>query len=507
MPRPLLCDTVTGSTLAELRAARDAAARPGGAGPAGSGAGSGADGSGADGSGADMVELRLDGVADLDVAGALAGRTTPVVVTCRPTWEGGRFDGAEETRRRILAEALALGAEFVDVEWRAGWDDLIASTGGRRIVVSNHDFAGVPGDLADRHRAMRATGAEVVKLAAAVTRVSDTLAFRPLAADGASIVIGMGPAGVATRLLAAHFGSRWTYAGDGVAPGQIPAAEMISRFRFKEISAQTAVYGVVGKPILHSLSPAMHNAAFRAAGMDAVYVPVEADDAEDFLTFAAGLPMAGASVTIPFKRDVMVKAAAVDADARAVGAVNTVRRSGTGWDATNTDLAGFLAPLERRAARGGWHLRGSRIAVLGAGGAARAVVRSAAGVGAQVTVHARRREQAQAVADGRGASVGTWPPPAGSWDVLVNCTPLGNLHTAGESPLPDGPFGGRLVYDLIYVPRETRLLREARAAGCDTLDGLPMLVTQAERQFEWWTGRRPAPGVMGQAAGLMDEDA
>ncbi|MEQ1896322.1 MAG: type I 3-dehydroquinate dehydratase [Vicinamibacterales bacterium] len=494
MPRPLLCETVTGSTIAELRAARDAA-------------------SGVDGAGADMVELRLDGVADLDVAGALAGRTTPVVVTCRPTWEGGRFDGAEETRRRVLAEALALGAEFVDVEWRAGWDDLIASTGGRRIVVSNHDFAGVPWDLADRHRAMRATGAEVVKLASAVTRVNDTLAFRPLAADGASIVIGMGPAGVATRLLAAHFGSRWTYAGHsgaagyGVAPGQIPAGEMIGRFRFKEITAQTAVYGVVGKPILHSLSPAMHNAAFRAAGLDAVYVPVEADDADDFLTFAAGLPMAGASVTTPFKRDVMVRAAAVDADARAVGAVNTVRRSGTGWDATNTDVAGFLAPLERRATRAGWRLQGSRVAVLGAGGAARAVVRGAAGAGAQVTIHARRREQAQSVADGLGASVGTWPPPAGSWDVLVNCTPLGNLHTAGESPLPDGPFGGRLVYDLIYVPRETRLLREARAAGCDTLDGLPMLVAQAERQFEWWTGRRPAPGVMGQAAGLMDEDA
>ena len=122
-----------------------------------------------------------------------------------------------------------------------------------------------------------------------------------------------------------------------------------------------------------------------------------------------------------------------------------------------------------------------------------------------MTVHARRREQAQAVAEGLGASVGAWPPPAGSWDVLVNCTPVGNLHSAGESPLPAGPFGGRLVYDLIYVPRETRLLREARAAGCDTLDGLPMLVAQAERQFAWWTGRRPAAGVMGQAVGLIDE--
>ena len=493
MPRPLLCETVTGSTMAELRAARDAAARP--------------DGSGADRSSADMVELRLDGVADLDVAGALAGRTVPVVVTCRPTWEGGRFDGAEDTRRKVLADALALGAEFVDVEWRAGWDDLIASTAGRRIVLSNHDFTGAPADLAARHRAMRGTGAEVVKLAAAVTRLSDTLALRPLASDGASIVIGMGAAGVATRLLAAHFGSRWTYAGHGVAPGQFPASVMVGRFRFKEITAQTAVYGVVGKPILHSLSPAMHNAAFRAAGMDAVYVPLEAADAEDFLSFADGLPLAGASITIPFKQDVLARVAAVDGDAKAVGAVNTVRRTATGWEATNTDVAGFMAPLLRRAARGGWSLRGSRLSVLGAGGAARAVVHGAVQAGAEVAVHARRQAQARAVADGLGATVGAWPIEPGSWDVLVNSTPVGNVHMPLSSPLPGGPFGGRLVYDLIYVPRETRLLREARAAGCDTLDGLPMLVAQAERQFEWWTGRRPAPGVMGVAAGLLDEDA
>lgn len=483
MPRPLLCETVTGSTLAELRAARDAA------------------------SGADMVELRLDGVTDLNVAGALAGRATPVVVTCRPAWEGGRFDGPEEARRRVLTEALALGADYVDVEWRAGWDDLIRLSGGRRIVVSNHDFAGMPGDLADRHRAMRATGAEVAKVAVSVSRVSDTLALRPLAADGASIVIGMGPAGVATRLLAAHFGSRWTYAGRGVAPGQIPAAEMTGRFRFRQVTTRTAVYGVAGNPILHSLSPAMHNAAFEAAGLDAVYVPIEAADADDFLAFAAGLPLAGASVTIPFKRDVLARVSAVDGDAKAVGAVNTVRRTTAGWEATNTDVAGFMAPLLRRAARGGWSVRGSRVAVLGAGGAARAVVHGAVQAGATVAVHARRREQARAVAEELGATVGAWPIEPGSWDVLVNATPIGNVHMPLSSPLPGGPFGGRLVYDLIYVPRETRLLREARIAGCDTLDGLPMLVAQAERQFEWWTGRRPGAGVMGRAVGLDGEDA
>lgn len=449
-----------------------------------------------------MVELRLDGVRDLDVAGALAGRKTPVVVTCRAAWEGGRFDGAEEARRRVLEQALSLGAEYVDVEWKAGWDDLIRTDGGRRIVVSHHDFARVPADLAERHRAMRATGAEVVKVAVAVSRVSDTLALLPLTRDGATVAIGMGAAGVATRLLATRFGSRWTYAGQSVAPGQMPVADMLGRFRFAEVTASTAIYGVMGRPIMHSLSPGMHNAAFRAAGIDAVYIPIEAADADDAFQFAEALPLAGASVTIPFKQEARARATDLDRDAVDLGAVNTVRRSATGWAATNTDVVGFLTPLARRAARDGWALTGARVAVLGAGGAARAVVAGAAGAGASVSVHARRPEQAEAVARGLGARVGSWPPAPGSWDVLVNCTPVGNLHSVEDSPLPGGPFDGRLVYDLIYAPRETRLLREARAAGCDTLDGLPMLVAQAERQFAWWTGQVAPAGVMGAAVGM-----
>lgn len=483
MQTALLCETVTAESTAGLREARDGVRD------------------------ADLVELRLDGVRDLDVAGALAGRRTPVVVTCRASWEGGRFDGSEAERRRILEQALALGAEFVDVEWKAGWDDLITAHAGRRIVVSHHDFTGVPGDLAERHRAMRATGAEVVKLAVAVSHVSQTLPLRALAADGGSIVIGMGAAGIVTRLLAAHFGCRWTYAGQGVAPGQIPGAEMRRRFRFGEISASTAVYGVAGRPILHSRSPELHNAAFRAAGIDAVYVPIEAADVEDLLTFAEAMPLAGLSVTIPFKEALLDRVASVDPVARAVGAVNTLKRTTDGWAAANTDVAGFLAPLEARAARDGWTLAGSRVAVLGAGGAARAVVVGSREAGGVVTVHARRQEQAEALAADCGVGAGAWPPAPGSWDVAVNCTPAGNLHDVAGSPLPGGPFDGRLVYDLIYAPRQTRLLAEASAAGCDTLDGLPMLVAQAERQFAWWTGQPAPDGVMARAVGLGGEDA
>jgi len=266
----LLCETVTGDTMAQLLAARDAAADVG----------------------ADLLELRLDGVVDLDVAGALHGRRTPVIATCRPTWEGGRFDGSEEARHRVLEQALEAGADYVDVEWNAHFDDVVQANRSR-VVLSAHDFTGVPADLCARAVAMRATGAAVIKVAVTAARLSDTLPLRELAKHGDAVVIGMGDAGVPSRLLATRFGSRWTYGGNGVAPGQIPATRMIDEFRFRAITEQTSVYGLAGASVLTSPIPARRNAAFAAAGVDAVCVPLPAADPADIQTFADALGIIG----------------------------------------------------------------------------------------------------------------------------------------------------------------------------------------------------------------------
>jgi 3-dehydroquinate dehydratase / shikimate dehydrogenase len=466
--------------MAELLAARDAAVR------------------------GDMVELRLDGVANLDVARALHGRRVPAVVTCRPMWEGGHFDGTENERRAILAAALDLGAEFVDIEWRAvegqptgvPFRDLVQRSP-HRIVVSSHDFDTVPDDLDSRARAMRATGAGTIKVAVSITRASQALCLKRLTKDGPAIIIGMGALGVASRLLAGRFGSRWTYAGDGLAPGQLPANQMIDDYGFGRVGASTRIFGVVSTHALHSLSPMMHNAAFQAAGIDAVYVPLPVHDFADFISLAEDLGIEGVSVTIPFKLDALRAAASSDPLTQQVGAANTLRWSGSSWVATNTDVEGFLQPLD---AAWGRSLDGVRASVLGAGGAARAVVVALRSKGAQVTVHARREDQARGVARDFTVACGPYPPEAGSWDLLVNCTPLGSATRRSQSPLPAGDLTGRLVYDLTYGPGEAALLRDARVAGLGTLGGLAMLVAQAERQFEWWTGRKPEPGVMEAAA-------
>jgi 3-dehydroquinate dehydratase/shikimate dehydrogenase len=473
---PRLCVTVTADTTAELRRRRDQV-------PDG-----------------DLVELRLDSVKDPDVAGALAGRTRPAVVTCRPVWEGGLFTGPEEDRRSLLEQALALGAEYVDVEWRAEFAGALIARAADRVVLSLHDFEAVPPDMADRVRAMKGAGAHIVKVAVQANRLSDCLSLlllsRNYGANSSGIFVAMGESGLATRVLAARFGSAWSYSGTLAGIGQLSVRELLVSYRFRALTASTGIYGVVGSPVGHSVSPAMHNAAFAAAGANAVYLPLHAADADDFMTFAETMDIQGASVTIPYKIPLFERVDEAYAVARRIGAINTMRRIGSRWAGDNTDAAGFLQPLVDR----GVVLKGLRASILGAGGSARAVAVALAGSGAEVTVHARDRGRAGQVAGTVSGQVGPWPPAAGCWDLLVNCTPLGMAPRPAETPIPADRLTGGLVYDLVYNPSVTRLLREAEQAGCRAIGGLEMLVAQAQEQFHWWTGERPQPGVMRTAA-------
>ncbi|MEQ1728926.1 MAG: shikimate dehydrogenase, partial [Vicinamibacterales bacterium] len=198
-----------------------------------------------------------------------------------------------------------------------------------------------------------------------------------------------------------------------------------------------------------------------------------------------------------YKVSLLDRVQEVDELARTVGALNTLRMTGDHWAARNTDVAGFLKPLRERSVP----LAGRLASILGAGGSARAVAVALAGAGARVTVHARDAQKAEAVASLVSGSVGTFVPGTDSWDLLVNCTPVGMHPRMDQSPLPASALPARgVVYDLIYNPATTRLLRDAATAGADTIGGLDMLVGQAQEQFEWWTGVKPPAGVMRAAA-------
>jgi shikimate dehydrogenase len=238
----------------------------------------------------------------------------------------------------------------------------------------------------------------------------------------------------------------------------------------------------------------MHNAAFAALGIDAVYVPMETTDAHEFLACAEALGVRGASVTAPLKTAWASCGVALDEIAMMAGAANTLCRSPQGWEATNFDLAGFIAPLAERVVA----LRDADSVVLGAGGAARAASLALKTAGARVRISARRPEQATALAAELGVNATPWPPDPG-WDLMVNATPVGTWPS-DESPVARDALRGGRVYDLVYHPRETTLLRWARERGIPTIDGLEMLVAQARRQFERWTGVEAPAQVMQAAA-------
>jgi 3-dehydroquinate dehydratase/shikimate dehydrogenase len=314
----------------------------------------------------------------------------------------------------------------------------------------------------------------------------------------------MGTAGLVSRVCPDRFGSAWTFGGSA-APGQLPIAVLDSVYRIRSQTATTRLFALTGTPLAHSASPAMHNAAFAHLGMDAVYVAIEVNDASDapaFLALADTLHVEGVSVTAPLKRAWEAAGVALDRRASDIGAANTLMTSGDGsWRATNFDVEGFMAPLRRRRL----DLDDARCVVLGAGGAARAAAWALKREKARVEISARRADRAAAMANESGVAVGEWPPQPG-WDLLVNATPVGTWPGESDSPIPRASVVGRTVYDLVYHPRRTQLLRWAEEAGIAGIEGLDMLVAQAALQFELWTGRQAPVDVMREAAEAFLEE-
>ena len=469
----------------------------------------------------DLAELRADFLEPAELAHLArfpALVDLPVILTLRRTADGGRWRGAEGERRRLLREALAAAGTtyaFVDLEEDLRDAELegAARAHGCGVIRSFHDFHGVPANLAARVRRLaRACGrrGELPKAAVWVRGSRDQRrlveACREL--QGVEkILTGMGEYGSFSRILAGKLGSWLTYcsppAGEEAdhlaapasaglaAPGQLDPGTLVELYRFRGIGPQTVVYGVVGNPIAHSRSPEIHNRAYAALGLDAVYVPFLADDPVAFLKAAEALGVRGLSVTVPFKERVLRLARSAEEEAEATGAANTLLAVAGIWRAANTDVAGFLTPLEREAPA--LLQPGTGAVVLGAGGAARAVVHALVRRGLRVLVLNRTPARARVLARRFGCAWGGLDEPglarlSGHSALIVQTTTVG-MDGAGD-PLPEYAFrGDEIVYDLVYTPALTPLLARARAAGCRTIGGWSMLRAQAEAQFRLFTGR------------------
>jgi 3-dehydroquinate dehydratase/shikimate dehydrogenase len=460
-----------------------------------------------------LVELRLDFIqGPVQVKRLLKDRPCPAVVTCRRASEGGRWEQSEDARLLLLRTAIIEGAEYVDLE-----DDVAGKVpryGKTKRIVSHHDFAKTPADLTLLHKRLVSLDADIVKIATMANHPTDNLRMLELVHSSKVPTIGicMGDIGVPTRILAGRAGSPFNFAtfqdDRAIAPGQIGWRQMRDVYRYDTLQAATRVYGVVADPVGHSLSPVVHNAALAAAGIDAVYVPfrVPAEQIDVFLSSAHRWPLAGLSVTIPHKESVLRLCRHQDPLVKAIGAANTLTFGQDGIAAYNTDataavesLDAAIAEQEHLATASGMPVKTAL--VLGAGGAGRAVAFGLKRKGIEVTVASRTQERAERIAAEVGCKALGWAARYRlPYDCVVNATPVGMHPNVDETPYErDHLRPYMIVFDTVYNPENTLLVKEARAAGCRVVTGVEMFVRQAAIQFRLWHGVDPAAHVMRDA--------
>ncbi len=452
---------------------------------------------------ADVIEIRLDCIESKQIHKAFAflASKKPLLLTYRPKEQGGKVE-ADLFSRRVVWTAFVING---NLDTRKLWFDYeydltnLQKVSNPLTIRSYHDFSGVPENLLGLFENLSAQS-EVAKIAVNADDIADSLAVWKLLKNAKAenkqiIPIAMSEAGKWTRILGLAHGAFMTYAsldaGKETASGQISAQDLIETYRVKELNGQTEIYGIIGNPVSQSLSPFMHNAAFKFYNLNAVYIPFAVKNLDEFIgkfLKESELDIKGFSVTIPHKQAIIEHLDFIDETAKAIGAVNTVKIVSGKLHGYNTDAQGFIEPL--RNAYG--DLKIAKVAVLGNGGAARACIYALQREGAKVTIYARDTEKAKNLADEFDISLNELKFQISNFnsiDIVVNATPLGTIgEFQNETPVTAGQIKNvRLVYDLIYNPFETRFLCEAKAVGVPTIGGLAMLVAQAMEQFKIWT--------------------
>ena len=466
--------------------------------------------------GAQLVELRLDWLGNPPELGRLLkDRPTPVVVTCRRGQDKGLWKFSEEQRQTLLRSAIVAGVDYVDLEEDVA--QTIRRYGTTKRIVSHHDFEQTPENLEEIHARLAKLDPDIVKLVTLAKTPADNIRMLQLVQSARVPTIGfcMGDLGVWSRVLCAKYGSPFTYATFSserqLAPGQLTFEDMRDVFHFDQINAQTEVLAVVADPVAHSLSPQIHNAALRAVGRNAVYVPmrIPRDELADTLGQFEWLGVRGYSVTLPHKVDALAVARVHHGSVARIGALNTLYRGpGGGWEGANTDCDAALESL--RLALSGQAtvppgsedvLTGKRVLLLGAGGVSRAIACGLQEAGAVVTITNRTRAKAQELARQLGClQVGWENRGATGCDILINCTSVGMHPKLDETPFAANWLTDTTtVFDTVYTPERTLLIAQARERGCKTVTGVEMFVRQAARQFRLFTGVDAPMDVMRQA--------
>lgn len=450
--------------------------------------------------GVKLVELRIDYI-DREVAlkRLLADRPAPVIITCRRERDGGRWTGTEQARQMLLRTAIVDGVDYIDLE-----DDIAASIpryGKTKRVISYHNFRETPEDLEELHARMATLDADIVKIATMAHNPHDNLRMLRLVKNATIPTVGlcMGEIGTPTRILANKFGSAFTYATfhheRSLAPGQLGYKQMRDIYHFDNITPETEVFGVIADPIGHTLSPVIHNAAFHHLKMNRVYVPfrVPREDLKRFLEDCDELGIKGLSVTIPHKEEVIAHITKSDSSVQGIGAANTIAFQGNERIAYNTDYRAAMDSLERAVGdiTTDKPFAGKTVMILGAGGVSKALAYGAKRRGGEVIITSRTFDRADELAKRVGGRAIEWEQRYNiKADILINGTPIGMHPNVDETAYERRHLRpSMIVFDTVYNPENTLLIKEARQQGCSIITGVDMFVGQAALQFKLFTGQ------------------
>ncbi|XP_043720623.1 bifunctional 3-dehydroquinate dehydratase/shikimate dehydrogenase, chloroplastic-like [Telopea speciosissima] len=472
--------------------------------------------------GADLVEVRLDYLnnfnprQDLEILIKQSPLTT--LITYRPKWEGGQYEGDETRRLDALRLAMELGANYIDVELQVA-REFLSSISGRKpgnfkVIVSSHNYQNTPSieDIANLVARIQATGADIVKIATTTLDITDVARIFEITVHSQVPIIGlvMGERGLISRLLCPKFGGYLTFgtieAAIVSAPGQPTLKDLLGIYNFRQLGPDTKVFGIIGNPVGHSKSPILYNEAFKAVGFNGIYVPLLIDDIGKFFDVYSSSDFAGFSCTIPHKEAALKRCDEVDPVAKDIGAVNCIiRRPSDGkLIGYNTDYIGAITAIED-GLRGshttnnssGSPLAGKLFVVIGAGGAGKALAYGATEKEARVVIANRTLDRAKEIAEligGQAISLvelEDFHPENGM--ILANTTSIGMQPKVDLTPIPKRALSSySLVFDAVYTPKMTRLLREAKESGATIVSGLEMFIGQAYEQYERFT-HLPAP--------------
>ena len=469
---------------------------------------------------ADLIELRFDCLRTAEIEKLLSkikDFNCEFLITFRPIEDGGNRQISRDERLNFWKIISKFdNAKVLDIE--PNLQTVLNLSNVTSIIASFHDFRGVPKNLSEIYNNLDATDSEIIKIAVQANDISDSITIWKLLIRAKSetksfIPIAMGEAGKWTRILGLAHGAFTTFASidsnKEVAPGQVSAKDLIEVYRAKELDENTAVYGIIGNPVSHSVSPEMQNAAFKFHNLNAVYIPFEVQNLDEFIkrmvkpeTREIDLNFKGFSVTIPHKQSIIKHLDFIDETAQQIGAVNTVKIVDGKFHGYNTDAQGFIEPLKNVYG----DLKDANVAILGAGGSARACVFALKKVGANVTIFARDIEKSKSLAEEFEIKLEDLSKIQNlkskiHHDILVNTTPLGMKGKfESETPVIAKQIENvKLVYDLVFNPFQTKLMTEADKANVPKIAGMAMLIAQGMAQFKIWTGKDAPMKEMSQA--------